>query len=125
MIVGLLPYTPDTKGFFNRSVFERMARHPHLPAPIFINGGRGGSQNEDEIISCLEDGTLGGVSIDVFETEPLSSDSGLWRFDNAILTPHVASNSDVAALGRYVEGQISRYEAGEPLQNVVDRKAGY
>lgn len=125
MIVGLLPYTPDTKGFFNRSVFERMARHPHLPAPIFINGGRGGSQNEDEIISCLEDGTLGGVSIDVFETEPLSPDSGLWRFDNAILTPHVASNSDVAALGRYVEGQISRYEAGEPLQNVVDRKAGY
>ena len=125
MIVGLLPYTPDTRGFFNRSVFETMARHPVLPSPVFINAGRGGSQVEADIISCLEDGTLGGVSLDVFEEEPLSAESRLWDFDNAILTPHVASNSDVVALGRYVENQIQRYERGEPLENLVDRDAGY
>lgn len=125
MIVGLLPFTKDTEGFFNRGLFEKLAKHPVLPSPIFINGGRGGSQNEVDIAACLADGTLGGVSLDVFETEPLSGSSPLWKFDNAILTPHVASNSDVVALGRYVEGQIQRYESGLGLEHLVDRDAGY
>jgi len=125
VIVGLLPYTPDTHGLYNRALFEKVGKHPVLPSPIFINGGRGASQVEADIAACLEDGTLGGVSLDVFETEPLSADSPLWGFDNAILTPHVASDSDVVALGTYVENQIKRYEAGEVLQNLVDREAGY
>ena len=61
----------------------------------------------------------------MFETEPLSPESPLWGFENAILTPHVASDSDVVALGRYVEGQIQRYESGKGLQNLVDRASGY
>jgi len=124
-VVGLLPLTDDTRGFFNRSIFGKMAKHPVLQSPVFINGGRGGSQVEADIIACLEDGTLGGVSLDVFETEPLESSNPLWGFDSAIITPHVASNSDVVALGRYVDGQIKRYENGEGLQNLVDRAAGY
>lgn len=124
-LVGLLPLTDATRGIFNRGVFEKLARHPVLPSPIFINAGRGGSQMEIEINSCLEDGTLGGISLDVFETEPLSSDSPLWQFDNAILTPHVAANSDVIALGRHVENQIKRYENGDGLEYLVDRYVGY
>ena len=124
-IVGLLPHTPETQGMFNRQLFEKLATHEVLPSPVFVNGGRGGSQNEKDIADCLADGTLGGVSLDVFETEPLAKNSPLWAFDNAILTPHVASNSDVVALGRYVEHQIQRYEAGKGLQNLVDRSAGY
>ena len=125
MIVGLLPYTPDTHGFFNRKLFEKIGKHPVLPSSIFINAGRGGSQVEADIHSCLEDGTLGGVSLDVFETEPLGRDSPLWKLDNAVLTPHVASDSDVVALGRYVEAQIQRHESGQGLENIVDRTAGY
>lgn len=124
-IVGLLPYTPKTHHFFNRNLFEKLARHPVLPSPVFINAGRGGSQSEADIAACLEDGTLAGVSIDVFETEPLAETSPLWNYDNAILTPHVASISDVVALGAYVEAQIQRHENGLGLQNIVDRKSGY
>ena len=124
-LVGLLPLTNDTRGFFNRGIFEKLARHSVLPSPVFINAGRGGSQIETDIAACLKDGTLGGVSLDVFETEPLSPESPLWQSDNAIITPHVAANSDVVALGRHVEGQIKRYESGEGLQHLVDRKSGY
>ena len=124
-LVGLLPWTKETTGIFNRSLFEKMAKHSLLPSPILINGGRGKSQVESDIVACLKDGTLGGVSLDVFETEPLDANSPLWEFDNAILTPHIASNSDVIALGRHVETQIQRYENGEGLQHLVDRKAGY
>jgi glyoxylate/hydroxypyruvate reductase A len=124
-LVGLLPLTEGTTGIFNREVFSKLARHPVLPSPIFINGGRGKSQVETDIAACLEDGTLGGVSLDVFESEPLSADSPLWHFENAHLYPHVAANSDVIALGAYVDAQIIRYEAGEGLENLVDLKLGY
>ncbi len=124
-LIGLLPYTPQTHHIFNRAVFEKLVTHPVLPSPIFINGGRGGSQNEAEIAACLEDGTLGGVSLDVFETEPLPEESPLWKFNNAVLTPHAASNTDIVALGRHVEKQIQRYEAGNGLEYLVDRSLGY
>ena len=124
-LVGLLPLTNDTKGFFNRGIFEKLSRHEVLGSPVFINGGRGQSQSQADILDCLKDGTLGGVSLDVFETEPLSADSPLWDFPNAYISPHVAANSDVLALGSYVERQIQRYEAGKALENVVDREAGY
>ena len=124
-IVGLLPFTAETKHFYNRALFEKLARHPHLPTPVFMNAGRGGSQVEEDIISCLEDGTLGGVSLDVFETEPLAKDSPIWGFENAIITPHAAANSNVVAMGKYVETQIQRHEAGLGLENVIDRERGY
>lgn len=124
-LVGLLPLTQGTTEIFNRVLFSKLAKHPVLPSPIFINGGRGKSQVEVDIASCLEDGTLGGVSLDVFEVEPLPSDSPLWDLENAHIFPHVAANSDVIALGKYVDGQIKRHETGEGLENLVDLKLGY
>lgn len=124
-LVGLLPLTASTTAMFNRDVFTKLATHPVLPSPIFINGGRGKSQVETDIAACLEDGTLGGVSLDVFESEPLPADSPLWHFENAYIFPHVAANSDVKSLGAYVDGQIKRYENGEGLENLVDLKLGY
>lgn len=124
-LVGLLPLTHETTGIFNRELFSKLRRNAEIASPVLINAGRGGSQVEADIITCLEDGTLGGVSLDVFETEPLPPDSPLWGFDNAILTPHVAAVSDMGAVGRYVARQIARFEAGEALENVVDRTLGY
>ncbi len=124
-LVGLLPLTAGTTGIFNRDLFTKLAKHPVLASPVFINGGRGKSQVEVNIASCLEDGTLGAVSLDVFENEPLSADSPLWHFENAYIFPHVAASSDVMSLGRYVDGQIERYENGDGLENLVDLSLGY
>jgi glyoxylate/hydroxypyruvate reductase A len=124
-LIGLLPLTDATTGFFNRTVFSKLRVHKEIAAPVFINAGRGGSQHEADIISCLRDGTLGGVSLDVFETEPLANDSPLWDFDQAILTPHIAAVSDIVALGKHVHQQIIRHEAGLELQYLVDRSLGY
>lgn len=124
-LVGLLPLTKETTGMFNRDVFSKLHRNGEIASPVFINAGRGGSQVETDIVTCLEDGTLGGVSLDVFEAEPLPADSPLWGFENAILTPHVAAVSDMGAFGRYVARQIDRHVSGQPLENVVDRSLGY
>jgi len=125
ILVGLLPLTPETRGIFDASLFSKLRQGGALGRPVFINAGRGGSQVEADLIAALEKGVLGGASLDVFEKEPLSSDSPLWAMDNVIVTPHAASASDIRALFRNAEAQMDRYEAGEPLQHVVDRKSGY
>ncbi|MGL3608783.1 2-hydroxyacid dehydrogenase [Rhizobium sp. G187] len=125
ILVGLLPLTAETHGLFDRALFSKLRRNGVLGGPIFLNAGRGGSQVEVDIIDCLRDGTLSAASLDVFEREPLSTESPLWQMDNLVITPHAAAASDVRALFRHVEEQIQRVEAGQPLQHVVDRSVGY
>lgn len=125
ILIGLLPLTPDTKGIFNTGLFTRLSRRGPFGAPVFINAGRGGSQVEADIVASLNDGTLHGASLDVFEQEPLPLESPFWSMDKVFLTPHAAAASDVAALFRHVEQQIERLESGRSLEHLVDRNAGY
>lgn len=125
ILVCLLPLTPDTRGILNRDVFGKLNRTGPLGAPVLINAGRGGLQNEADILASLDDGTLGGVSLDVFAQEPLPADSAFWTHPKVVLTPHNAADTDADAISRYVAEQIARFEAGGALENVVDRARGY
>lgn len=125
ILVGLLPLTPETRGLYDSSLFSRLRQDGALGKPVFLNAGRGGSQVEADVIAALQKGVLGGASLDVFEKEPLAMDSPLWTMENVLLTPHAAAASDVRALFAHVETQIARFEAGEVLDHVVDRSAGY
>ncbi|MBF2717515.1 2-hydroxyacid dehydrogenase [Agrobacterium vitis] len=125
ILVGLLPLTPETRGLYDSSLFSRLRQGGALGKPVFLNAGRGGSQVEADVIAALQKGVLGGASLDVFEKEPLAMDSPLWAMENVVLTPHAAAASDVRALFAHVETQIARFEAGEALEHVVDRSAGY
>ncbi|OHZ43825.1 2-hydroxyacid dehydrogenase [Agrobacterium vitis] len=125
ILVGLLPLTPETRGLYDSSLFSRLRQGGALGKPVFLNAGRGGSQVEADVIAALQKGVLGAASLDVFEKEPLAMDSPLWAMENVVVTPHAAAASDVRALFAHVETQIARFEAGEALEHVVDRSAGY
>lgn len=125
ILVGLLPLTKETTGIFDAKLFSALRQGGALAKPVFINAGRGKSQAEADVVAALRSGILGGASLDVFETEPLSPDSPLWSMENVTVTPHAAAASDERALFRHVEAQIARVERGEPLQFVVNRDAGY
>lgn len=125
ILVGLLPLTPDTTGMFDAGLFSKLRRRGVLGGPVFVNAGRGGSQVETDILTALDEGVLAGASLDVFEQEPLPLQSPLWNHEKVFITPHAAAASDVGALFAHVENQIARAEAGEPLEHVVDRAAGY
>ncbi|WP_063694118.1 2-hydroxyacid dehydrogenase [Bradyrhizobium stylosanthis] len=125
ILVSLLPLTPDTHGILNRDVFAKLNRTSPLGAPVLINAGRGGLQNEADILACLDDGTLGAVSLDVFVQEPQPNDSRFWTHPKVVLTPHNAADTDAEAISAYVAEQIARFEAGGALENVVDRVRGY
>ena len=124
MLVNLLPLTKETAGILNTELFEKLPKNAVM-RPVVINAGRGGSQVEADIIKALESGLLGGVSLDVFENEPLSKDSLLWDIDNAILTPHIAAISSMPALAAYTIGMIKRYENNGRLDNLIDQLRGY
>jgi glyoxylate/hydroxypyruvate reductase A len=125
ILVCLLPLTPDTRGVLNRDLFARLNRSSPLGAPVLINAGRGGLQNEADILACLDDGTLGAVSLDVFTQEPLPAASPFWTHPKVLLTPHNAADTDPDEISKYVAQQIAQFEAGGALENVVDRGRGY
>jgi glyoxylate/hydroxypyruvate reductase A len=125
ILVCLLPLTPDTRHILNRSLFTKLHRDSPMGAPVLINAGRGGLQNEADILVCLDDGTLGAASLDVFAMEPLPPDSPFWTHPKIVLTPHNAADTDPDEISKYVARQIERFEAGGALENVVDPARGY
>jgi glyoxylate/hydroxypyruvate reductase len=125
ILVVLLPLTSETQGILARDLFLQLASDGPLGGPVVINAGRGGLQSEKDIVACLEDGTLKAVTLDVFEREPLPSDSLLWAHPAVTISPHNAADTDPDSIASYVATQILNFEAGQPLQNVVDRDRGY
>jgi len=125
ILVCLLPLTPDTRHILNRDLFTKLNRNGPIGAPAVINAGRGGLQNEADILACLDDGTLGAASLDVFANEPLPPDSRFWTHPKVVLTPHNAADTDADEISKYVARQIERFEAGGTLENVVDPARGY
>jgi glyoxylate/hydroxypyruvate reductase len=125
ILVCLLPLTGETRGMLDKELFGKLARNGRLGGPILINAGRGGLQVEADIVAALDDGTLKAATLDVFETEPLPADSPLWTHPAVTVTPHNAAASEANAISAYIADQIRRFEAGEPLANVVKRDLGY
>ncbi len=117
-VVLCAPHTPETVGMFDRAMFQRMRSDAY-----FINIGRGATVVLDDLRAALDAGEIAGAALDVYEIEPLPADHPLWRFENVILTPHVAGYGQHVAERhlQVVLDNISRFGRDEPLCNVVDK----
>ncbi|MCX5480428.1 glyoxylate/hydroxypyruvate reductase A [Kaistia geumhonensis] len=125
ILVVLLPLTDATRGIIDAKLLAGLARDGALGGPVLINGGRGGLQVEADILAAIDAGTLIGASLDVFEQEPLPATSPLWSRRNIVITPHVAATSDADVLAAGIQRAIEDFEAGKPLENLVDVERGY
>ncbi len=125
ILVCLLPLTPATRGILNRDLFAKLARDSHFGGPILLNAGRGGLQDEADILAALEDGTLKAASLDVFQHEPLPQDSPLWHHPAVIVTPHNAAISSPDAIAAFIAGEIAHIEAGAPPRHAIDPTLAY
>ena len=97
------------------------------PTAVLINVGRGAIVDEAALAQALQSKKLRGAALDVFATEPLPSDSPLYDLDNVLISPHCADDlpdSRENAIAFFVDN-FERFRKGEPLQNVVDKHAGY
>ncbi len=83
--------TPRTRHMFGAKEFARMK-----PNALFINTARGQLVNSIALAEALANETIAGAALDVFDQEPLPTDSPLSRLPNVILTPHISSNTSEA-----------------------------
>ncbi|MDI3567437.1 D-2-hydroxyacid dehydrogenase [Bradyrhizobium sp. Arg816] len=121
-VVLAVPATAETIGLIGAAEFACMRRDAFL-----INIARGNVIAEAELIEALRSGTIAGAMLDVFEREPLPTDSPLWDMANVIATPHVAGNatSYIERVFPTFADNIERFLEGQPLKNVVDLRRGY
>lgn len=128
VLVSLLPLTPDTRHILNADVFAKLSTHgrsERLPGPVLINAGRGGLQNEADILDALKGKTLYGASLDVFETEPLPKSSPFWQHPRVVITPHNAAESATESIVGYFLKTVADLDVGRSLENIVDRGQQY
>ena len=86
-IVSLhVPLMPETKGMMNQEKMSAMK-----PRAVLINAARGGVLDEDAAIAALISGKLGGLALDVFDTEPLTAEAArkFKGIPNLLLSPHI------------------------------------
>lgn len=107
------PLTPENHHLINSDTLATMR-----PRAVLVNTSRGGLVDESALAAALASGRLGAAALDVFEPEPLASDSPLRRLENVVLTPHAAFFSDesLANLQRLASEEAARHLAGEPLR---------
>lgn len=125
ILVCLLPHTAATERILDLALLRKLKRDGALGGACLINAGRGLLQVDRDIAAALDEGTLACATLDVFPTEPLPAESPFWTHPNVTVTPHNAAALMPKALVRYVLDQIDRFEAGHPLDNVVDPPRGY
>jgi phosphoglycerate dehydrogenase-like enzyme len=121
-VIVTVPLTPETQGWITTQQFRLMK-----PSAYLINIGRGGTIVERDLVQALRENRIAGAGLDVFETEPLPEESPLWEMKNVIITAHYSGRTPhytERAMEIFLDN-LERYQAGEPLRNVVDKQLGY
>jgi glyoxylate/hydroxypyruvate reductase A len=120
ILVNLLPLTPATENILNREAFGRLPRGAYL-----INPARGRHVVDEDLLAALDSGQIAGAALDVFREEPLPKDHPFWTHPKVWISPHVASVTQPSTAVQGILESMRRFEAGLPLQNVVNWKEGY
>ena len=121
-LVITTPLTDATRHMVDATVLKAMKK-----TAVLINVARGAVVDEAALIDALQAHRIGGAALDVFEQEPLPSDSPLWKLDNVILSAHISGSMidyDDRAAALFAEN-LERYLDGQPLLNRVQRERGY
>ncbi len=117
-----LPLTAATKALIGEKELRAMKASAYI-----YNVGRGASIEAAALLQALQAGWIAGAGLDVTDPEPLPPASPMWKLPNVILAQHTSGSSPYNAdrITTIFLDNLRRYQAGEPLRNVVDQSEGY
>ena len=116
------PHTPESERMMGTAEFELMKQGSY-----FIAVSRGKTYDKGVLVKALDEQRLAGAGLDVTDPEPLPKGDPLWGFENVVITPHIAGQSDHIRDRRQalLKENVRRFVDGAPLLNVVDKQKGY
>jgi len=112
-----VPLTPQTRHMIGAKELSSMKK-----SAILINASRGATVDEIALIEALQNGTIHGAGLDVFETEPLPADHEFWSLPNCFITPHTAGgrhDQDTAIVKHFLRNLAAFEKNGAMVDRVV------
>jgi phosphoglycerate dehydrogenase-like enzyme len=121
-VLLLLPATPQTENLIDA---ERLAMMK--PGAWLLNFGRGHLIRDDDLVAAVEARKIAGAVLDVYRQEPLPAEHPFWSTEGIIVLPHIGGPHPQRDqfVARLFAGNLARFLDGKPLEEVVDREAGY
>jgi glyoxylate/hydroxypyruvate reductase A len=80
---------------------------------------------EEDLLSALSEGRVGGAVLDVLVKEPPTQHCPFLKHPRVLLTPHIASDVQIEGGVAVIVENLRRESEGILLLNVVDRSKGY
>ncbi|KAJ6975503.1 hypothetical protein NC653_031369 [Populus alba x Populus x berolinensis] len=115
IVVCCLSMNKETAGIVNKSFISSMKK-----GALLVNIARGGLLDYDAVVHHLESGHLGGLGIDVAWTEPFDPDDPILKFNNVIISPHVAGVTEHSyrSMAKVVGDVALQLHSGTPLAGI-------
>lgn len=109
--------TPETRHLIGARELELMKESAAL-----INIARGSVVDEQAMITALQEGTIAGAGLDVFDVEPLPGDSPLIGMENVVLAPHSLcwTQDFTDNTAAEMRGEVIAIATGRQPRNVVN-----
>ena len=126
VVVLAAPDTKATRHLIGARELAAMRR-----GSILVNVSRGSLVDETALARALtlppSEQTIAAAALDVFEREPLPPESPLWSLPNVLVSPHIAGfrPDHWKAVCTLLSQNLRRFDTGQPLLNVVDKREGY
>jgi len=120
VLVSLLPLTAETNNLLDRRRLSLLPQGAYL-----INVARGAQLAEPDLLALIRAGHIAGATLDVFRNEPLPAPHPFWEEPRITITPHISAVTLRADAVRQIMEKIAAFEAGNPVDDIVDRNLGY
>ena len=121
-LIVATPLNDETRGLIGEAELPAMKK-----TAVVINLGRGPVIEEAALIRALAEHRIKGAALDVFDEEPLPPGHPFYRMENVLLSPHCADHTPdwLDDSMRFFLVQFARFQSGEPLLHIVNKKLGY
>jgi phosphoglycerate dehydrogenase-like enzyme len=121
-VLLLLPATPQTENLMDAQRLGAMK-----PGAWLLNFGRGHLIKDADLVAAVRSKQIAGAVLDVYRQEPLPAEHSFWVTDGIVVLPHIGGPHPQrdSFVARLFADNLRRFLDGKPLEEVVDRDAGY